>query len=265
MACFCWFACFLLCSVLSCSVFLLFLVLVYLCALFNPGPEMSKATQLVALLEGQTESTFQFLLSLFIIISRSDRDPSMMQYLSLVASLVTLVKIQIERYLWMKDAKSLPVLDQLSKCAVLFPLFMTSAIFKLGSIALTSAMLRYYAIPVLFTAILLPWGMCLCAIKNHLIGPSTIYKYIKRTHPSTKNYLKPQETMENFLCNNVGYFIIHSLIITTLVIMVTIQSDRAETIWQGPDFSRNILVNNSLRLWAIWAAIMVSGIVSLVS
>ena len=68
--------------------------------------------------------------------------------------------------------------------------------------------------------------------------------------------------MENFLRNNVGYFIIHSLIITTLVIMVTIQSDRAETIWQGPDFSRNILVNNSLRLWAIWAAIMVSGIVS---
>ena len=33
-----WFACFLFGSVFSCSVFPLFLVLVYLCALFNPGP-----------------------------------------------------------------------------------------------------------------------------------------------------------------------------------------------------------------------------------
>ena len=65
--------------------------------------------------------------------------------------------------------------------------------------------------------------------------------------------------MENFVCNNVGYFIIHSLIMTTLVIMVTIQSESVETFWQGTEYSRNILVNNPVRLWAIWAAILVSA------
>lgn len=268
-----WISCLVLSMVPCGSLFPLILVGVHLCALLNAGPEMEKLTSWVTRLEGSWESTFQFLLAVFIILSRSDRTPSNLQLVSLAASLISVIKTQIEGYLRKKHATNLPFLDKISKASVLFPMFLTSAIFKLGSIAVTCAMLRYIAIPVLLAAFLLVlglgWGLGIWLERERDLiesWPNHVYTlYIVRERPSDSDeYLTPKATIENFLYNNIAWFVLYLLILTTIVTMATIQ-DRIEslkTFWQDPDYARNILVHNLGLLWAIYGVIILCGIIS---
>ena len=69
--------------------------------------------------------------------------------------------------------------------------------------------------------------------------------------------------MDNLLYYNVAWFVIYSTMLTIIVTMATIQGhvDSVE-IWEGADYSKNILVHNLNHLWAFYAAIMLCGIVS---
>ena len=168
-----WFLCWYASIALACSVFPLVLVGVHLCALLNAGPEMEKLTFVVTAMEASVEALFQFLLAVYIILSRNDRTPSNVQLASLAASLVTLVKHQIVLHL----SHTLPLMDKLSKAFVLFPVFLTCAIFKLGSIAVICAVMRFMAIPVLYAAHLLLLGICWCAGKKNLIDGAGVHTY----------------------------------------------------------------------------------------
>ena len=224
------------------------------------------------MMEGAYESTFQFLLSVFIVLSRKDRVPSNVQLASLVASLLTLVKYQIEQYLLKKHVTDLPIMEKIPKAVVLFPMFFTNNIFKLGSLAVACTLLRYWAIVVLpVTFWTTTWTLrcisrrqgknsmfigavnCNHAYCNHaysLITHTRIFRGV--TH-----YLTPKETMENFLYNNILWFIIYPIMLTINVTMASIQE-----IWQGPEYSKNILVHNLGHLWVIYASILLSGIIS---
>ena len=71
------------------------------------------------------------------------------------------------------------------------------------------------------------------------------------------HYLTPKETMDNLLYNNILWFIIYPIMLTINVTMASIQE-----IWQGPEYSKNILVHNLGHLWVIYASILLSGIIS---
>ena len=77
------------------------------------------------------------------------------------------------------------------------------------------------------------------------------------------SFLTPKETMDNLVYNNIMWFIIHSVTLTVIVAMATIdQVTGAKIFWQGPEYARNILIQNLDQLWAIWGVIMASGIAS---
>ena len=63
--------------------------------------------------------------------------------------------------------------------------------------------------------------------------------------------------MENFLYNNIVWFIGHSIMLTALATMGSIQE-----IWHGPEYSKNILVHNLGHLLVVYAFIMLCGIIS---
>ena len=151
-------------------------------------------------------------------------------------------------------------MDKLSKAFVLFPVFLTCAIFKLGSIAVICAVMRFMAIPVLYAAHLLLLGICWCAGKKNLIDGAGVHNHRLAILRTTKggSYLTQKENIETFLYNNIFWFVMYPLILTSIVTMATIQ-DQVECVkifWQGPEYSRNILVHNLGLLWAIYAVIM---------
>ena len=144
--------------------------------------------------------------SFYIILSRSDRTPSNLQLASLAASLVTLVKHQIVLHL----SHTLPLMDKLSKAFVLFPVFLTCAIFKLGSIAVICAVMRLQlVIPVYIATHLLLLGICWCAGKKNLIDGAGVHTYRLAILVTTKggSYLTRKESIETFVYNTIFWFV----------------------------------------------------------
>ena len=85
--------------ILSPPFFPLIVIGTKLLGLVNPGPEMRKLLTRVNMIEGRGESTMQFGLQLFILMSREDRMPSSLQWATIFASFLMLNKTGIECYL----------------------------------------------------------------------------------------------------------------------------------------------------------------------
>ena len=107
------------CLFFPCLVlFPLLLVLVKLVCLINPGLEWKRLNARMTGIEGSYESAFQTILTLFIIFTRADRQPSIVQIASLVASFGMLTKTAIADYLSPKQPLKLK--DELKATASLF-------------------------------------------------------------------------------------------------------------------------------------------------
>ena len=238
-------------------------------ALVNPGPEMEKLTGTFTIMEGTFESTYQFILTLFIVFSRGDRSPSSIQIASLVASLLTIVKIQIEGFLLEVYDEKFPSLEKVKRAAVLTPMFLTSTIFKLGSIAMTAAILRW--IGLVTWLILFSLAMVICAVtyrciygKWRMMGMGFPVHAVK-----LKNVVDhPRKTtrannVPNRLSQNIAWFVIHPLVLTTLLVLATIEHNN-ESVEIFSQDKRNILVHDLNIFWVLYTAIMISGIVSAV-
>ena len=134
----------------SAIIFPLVLIFVKFVCLFNPGTEWKRLNIRVTGLEGALESSFQAILSLFIIFTRADRQPSSVQIGSLVVSLVMITKTTIADYL--SSRQPMQMKEELKLSATLFPLFFTNSAFKMISIAIIAACLRYIGIALALAA-----------------------------------------------------------------------------------------------------------------
>merc|ERR1719341_2363049 len=104
-------------------------------------------------LEGTWESAFQTILTLFIVFTRADRQPSGVQIASLIASLAMLTKTAIADYLSPKQPLELK--DELKATATLLPLFLSNGVFKVLSLAITVTCLRSISFAVLLCQIVI--------------------------------------------------------------------------------------------------------------
>ena len=128
--------------------------------------------------EGSLEASPQLLLLLYIILSDSEREVATIQMLSIASSIITISKTSIELYLnesyasnsIAKDVwnhtdtyndsmmKERSLLQKLKLMAQFSPAFLTSLVFKVGSIAIICAFLKDYS------AIYLGIGICITFI-----------------------------------------------------------------------------------------------------
>ena len=133
-------------------------------SLVNAQMELMSAVFLFG--EGSLEASPQLLLSLYIILSDSEREVATIQILSITSSIITISKTSIELYLnescnssaliaeyilnhkntnddsMMKDRSLFQKLKLLARFS---PAFLTSLIFKVGSIAIICAFLKDYS------------------------------------------------------------------------------------------------------------------------
>jgi hypothetical protein len=91
--------------------------------------------------EGLFESSLQFCFQLYIIFSKEDRQPSQIQMLTLIFSLVMIIKTSIEFFLL--DQPAIDTYQGVLAFLKLLPISLFSHVFKLGSLTIAFAIFRF--------------------------------------------------------------------------------------------------------------------------
>ena len=138
-------------------LFPLQIFLVKLLAFLTNGPEMKKIKNLMTILEAVFESDLQFVLQLYIIFSRADRQPSTSQILSLSTSIIFSAKSKLEENF--ADKPNEPILKKLQ----LLPQKLCFTVFICGSMAVLTTIFRIVFSLFGFVAIGV-FGVCLSCI-----------------------------------------------------------------------------------------------------
>jgi hypothetical protein len=121
------------------------LILSKLVAIFHHGKEFKKMCNVLSVFEGQYEAGPQLCLQIFIIFSRGDRSPSGVQWAALVTSFIAFNFPQIKDFNSTKPEADGPK-EEIRRMVQLLPMFVTTAIFRILSMAMVCVLLRYYAV-----------------------------------------------------------------------------------------------------------------------
>ena len=122
---------FLLLSPLTTVLFPLLLISVKILCLFHNGAELTRLNNILTFAEGQIESFCQLGLQIYIIFSRADRQPSLIQMITLPASALMLVRVQVNSFYAKVDAAS--TIEDIKRKLFMAPIFLFKSIFFLGS------------------------------------------------------------------------------------------------------------------------------------
>ena len=268
----------------------LFIPLMICCkvtGLFHPGKNWRKLTTRMTTSEGFWEATMELLLSFFIVLSRTDRKPSTVQLASMATSLIMIIKTGIADFL--RDQPPMERHTEVQAYITLFPLFLSSTLFKLGSWAVIAALLRYWMVIVgcgmIFLVCMVGLLLACCfGRKNkrriitgsllhvtNLNNQGGIFRVDKEatidlgTNDKWWNY-------EMFLFQNMMWFTILSLLLTTITITANLTPHLIVTCpepwplwnWKNHKLSDTIIVKDIFLLNTIYAVIMASGLISVV-
>ena len=228
------------CLAVPCLIIFPFvLISVKVVCLINPGPEWKRANARITGMEASCESAFQTVLTLFIIFTRADRQPSRVQIASLVASFVMITKASIAEHLSPKQPMELK--EELKATATLLPLFLSSATFKLLSFA------------IIFTCLRDCWIL-------EVLGPWTLFA----AGSTLRLEATKRENMESCVFIEIIMEISHLIVLTSLVGAANINSDSLNytarnIVYNGPssDISkRPSLVDNLPLLNGLYVGIL---------
>ena len=120
--------------------------------------------------EGICESSLQFALQLFIAFTLTHRQPSTTQLVSMTASVIMVSKTLIDREIstqYTQKGISLSLEEEIGKSILLLPVFACGTVGVIGSIAVSSSLLRYnYITFIIFIFLFLGLGLA----TNKLMG-----------------------------------------------------------------------------------------------
>ena len=205
------------CLVLPCVIlFPVALISVKVVCLVNPGSGWKRLNARLTGLEGAWESACQTILTLYIIFTRADRQPSSVQIASLVASFAMPTRTSIADYLSPKLPMELK--DELKATATLLPLFLSNGVFKVLSVAITLTCLRYIGIAVVLCQlaifgfsgfdVLRRKARC-CPKRFAFLGDSDL--------DLTSLRLTKRQKLESCAHTNLTWAIFHSVVLTCIV------------------------------------------------
>ena len=208
-------------------IFPLVLILVKVVSLINPGPEWKRVNARITWLESSWESAFQTILTLFIIFSRTDRQPSSMQIASLVTSFLMITKTSIAEHLFPKQPLELK--EELKATATLLPLFLSNATFKVLSWAITFTCLRNIASAVFDLVTLAILGLYVLQKKTSCCPKKIMIILEDHSFTSLRlvvdSKLTKRQNMESCVSKEIIWGTCHLIILTSLVGAANINSD----------------------------------------
>ena len=131
---------------ISTTTFPLQLFVVSLISCFNDQDQWTLLTTKIGIAEAMFNAHLQYMLQLFIFLTRADRHPSLIQYLTAFGSLLFLVWSRIESLLLDKGGHNMSPGRKAWWVYRFGPGLLLISAFKLGSISLIIAMLRFNSI-----------------------------------------------------------------------------------------------------------------------
>ena len=206
-----------------CPLSPLMLIGAKLVALVNPGEHWKKLTFRLTIVEGNFEARVQLLLQLYIIFSRADRQPSTIQLVTLATSLVMLVKTRTEEFLT-DQPTDMTFTDRLKKAAGVLPMILTSEISYFGSVAASTALLRFWNLIVVFPLVhIIRLLLARWAVNDTLLS--------KNPNPAVtlKKLVTQEKNMKFFVCLETGFYIPYLLFFTGLTITANLHPDATIT------------------------------------
>ena len=138
-----WFICLVIPTI---PFFPLIVLAVKTIGLFNPGPNWSILAGRCGALEGSFESRFQFLLQLFIVLTRADRAPSTVQLATMASSVIMIAISQLNDI--RRRQKTLELGDDIQRAVNLLPGILVKNVAQIGCAALLATLLRYWVLLV---------------------------------------------------------------------------------------------------------------------
>ena len=276
-------------AALTMVTFPLQLVAVSLVSCFNNQDQWMLLTSKIGIAEGLFNAHFQYLLQLFIFFVRADRHPSFFQYAAACGSLVFLVWSRIESLLVDRGGHKISPGRKVWWACRFGPMFLFNSAFKVGSISLICAMLRYNAIwfysivvivwlllQFLFNEQYLPrkYYYLFIGAAMHAVSIAHIPEEVKMIHAkanSNKNTmwatrLTDFQMKANMWFQNIIWFVLNSVIIITLTVVAELKTDAEfPTFW--PFFPETVSFKDNKvfgGLKIIAPVILIAGLISLI-
>ena len=143
--------------------------IIKLLTLLSNGPEMKKIRNLMIYLEGAFESSFQFILQLYIIFTRADRQPSTTQLLSISTSILFMAKAHLEANFADKPD------EPLSRKLVMLPQKLCFIIHFCGSAAILASTFQMSFFIMVLVSYALVFLLCCFCMKTKISQGSSWY------------------------------------------------------------------------------------------
>lgn len=175
--CVCFIGLFLPLSLITLVTFPLQFVLVFLISLINQGPEWTRLSGKIAVAEGLYDASLQYVLQIFIVFTREDREPSDVQMATMVSSMAMLAIARIDGWLMDEGGDHMTLGEKIVAYLSLLPLAITNSSFKLGSIGFITAVLRYYAL-ILYGSIHLIWVIIMLFLPCNVLPQSLHHRML---------------------------------------------------------------------------------------
>merc|ERR1712106_1116868 len=197
----------------------------------------------------------QYMLQLFIFFTRADRHPSMFQYLAAFGSLLALAYSRVESLVLDRGGHYMSPGQKAWYIIRYAPGFLFNCSYKVGSISLVIAMLRFNSI-WLYGSILIIWFLIQILFNEQCVPRKHYYLFIGAglhavsvahipediklidTNPDSKKNilwstrLSSRQLRFNLLFQNFFWFIFNFIIIVTLTLVSYIEPDiRIPTFW----------------------------------
>ena len=226
-------------SILCIISFPLQLFFISLIACFHDQDQWMLLTIKIGIAEGLFNAHFQYMLQLFIFFTRADRHPSAFQYLTAFGSLLFLAYSRVESLMLDREGHKMSPGQKAWWIIRYGPNFLLNCAFKVGSISLIVAMLRFNCIWVYGSVVIIWLVLQLCFNEGwiprrfyhlflgagmHAVSVAHIPEQIKLidTNPDSKKNvlwatrLSSRQLRQNLLFQNMIWFILNVTIMVTL-------------------------------------------------
>ena len=227
------------------------------------GEEWKKFTFRLTAAEGSFDSKTPFLLQLFIVFTRADRQPSPVQMASMATSLLMIIKTETQSFL--KDQPAMAMEDHFKKAASVVPMILTWQISFLGSLADSAAIFRYLIAPI--------W--ILVTILTKIIAHISSNINLREPRPDTTflQIVTNEKKMKWFVSSNFSNVFTWLLVLTGLTITANFLPDAllgielltkkilpAMAPWIARD-GNIAIIQDIYLLNTIYITVMISGVI----
>ena len=229
-------------AILSIVSFPLQLFIISVISVFHDQDQWILLTIKIGIAEGLFNAHFQYMLQMFIFFTRADRHPSYFQYLTAFGSLLFLAYSRVESLMLDREGHRMSPGQKAWWIIRYGPNFLLNCAFKVGSISLIVAMLRFNCIWLYGSVVIIWLTLQLCFNEGwiprkfyflfigagmHAVSVAHIPEQIKLidTHPdSTRNTLyttrlTTRQLRYNLLFQNMIWFLFNVIILSTMWIM----------------------------------------------